>query len=127
MRIQRRSDGTLQLGGQRFEVPGRFAHLRQLHVRYARWDLSTVDLVDPRTGAILAPLYPLDKQRNASGQRRARAPVEPTGAPEEACTSASAPAGLAPLLRELLAEHAATGLPPAYLPFPSREKDNSHE
>ena len=26
------------------------------------------------------------------------------------------PAGIAPLLRELMAEYAATGLPPAYLP-----------
>jgi putative transposase len=29
---------------------------------------------------------------------------------------AKKPAGMAPLLRELMAEYAATGLPPAYLP-----------
>jgi hypothetical protein len=32
----------------RFEVPQVFAHLRQLTVRYARWDRSQADLVDPR-------------------------------------------------------------------------------
>ena len=38
-------------------------------MRYARWDLGRVDLVDPRSGTILAPLYPLDRKANADGQR----------------------------------------------------------
>jgi transposase InsO family protein len=115
-RMQRKSDGTLQLGGQRFEIPSRFATLERVHVRYARWDLGRVDLIDPRTGAILAPLYPLDKVRNAAGLRRAR---EHT--PLAAEPSPSQTAEMAPLLKKLLAEHAATGLPPAFVPLTSED------
>ena len=116
-RTQRRSDGTLSLDGVRFEVPQVFAHLRQLSVRYARWDRSQADLVDPRTGVILATIYPLDKARHADGRRR---PIQPTGlssrplaAPQGNATAPAAPHP--PLLRHLLAQFAATGLPPAYL------------
>jgi putative transposase len=109
-RSQRLSDGTVSLEGRRFEVPSQFAHLKRVQLRYARWDLSAVDLVDARSGAILCPLYPLDKAANASGERRVRA---------RAGAIAAAPSGrdeLAPLLKKLLAEFSATGLPPPYLP-----------
>ena len=109
-RRQRRSDGTISLAGKRFEVPARFRHLEQLHVAYARWDLSAVDLVDPHSGAVLCPLQPLDKAANASAQRR-RLDAADTPQP----TSRDG-ATLPPLLHKLLAEYAATGLPPAYLP-----------
>ena len=66
------------------------------------------DLVDPRTGVLLAQLLPLDKARNAEGIRRA---LPPSRAPEP-----RTPSGVAPLLRSLLADYAATGFPPAYLP-----------
>jgi hypothetical protein len=115
-RRQRRSDGTISLAGKRFEVPARFAHLESLHVAYARWDLSAVELVDPHTGSPLCPLYPLDKAANASGQRRRLAP----GSESEPTPVAGS--ALPPLLRKLLAEYAATGLPPAFLP-----KDNDPE
>jgi putative transposase len=111
-RRQRHSDGTISLEGVRFEVPARFRHFREVVVRYARWDLSRVDLVDPRHGTLLAPLYPLDRAANADGRR---AVVEPastdTAAAEGACSDA-----LPPLLRKILADYSATGLPPAYLP-----------
>lgn len=109
-RRQRRSDGTLSLEGKRFEVPARFRHLETLHVAYARWDLSAVELLDPHSGQALCPLYPLDKAANASAERRRLAPASvPEPAPVTATT-------LPPLLRKLLAEYAATGLPPAFLP-----------
>jgi putative transposase len=107
-RRQRRSDGTVPLHKRRLEVPSRYNHLTELHLRYARWDLSRVDLIDPRTGEILCPLHPQDKVANADGLRR---PVEPaTNAPSPP------PAGIAPLLKKMMAQYAATGLPPAYLP-----------
>ena len=53
-RRQRQSDGTISLEGVRFEIPARYRHFRDVSVRYARWDLSRVDLVDPRSGTILA-------------------------------------------------------------------------
>ena len=107
----RRSDGTFSLEGRRFEVPGRLRHLHAVHVRYARWDLSRVDLVDARTGAVLSPVRPLDKAANADGQRRRLGPAGQD-------ISALPPTGIAPLMRELMAEYAATGLPPALLPTP---------
>lgn len=67
-RAQRQSDGTISVEGVRFEIPGRYRHFRKVSVRYARWDLSRVDLVDPRSGTILSPLYPLDRKANADGQ-----------------------------------------------------------
>ena len=109
IRRQRRADGTVSLAGTRFEIPSRYRNFTDTHLRYARWDLSRVDLVDPRTGAILCLIKPLDKSANASGVRRALAPAG-------ADLSALAPTGVATLLRQLIAEYAATGLPPAYLP-----------
>ena len=108
-RTQRRSDGTVSLEGQRFEIPSRYRHLQRLHLRYARWDLRHVDLVDPRSGATLCAIYPLDKSANADGGRRTLQPVN------QVPVIQSSP-GMAPLLRSLMAEYAATGLPPAYLP-----------
>lgn len=112
-RQQRQSDGTISLDGVRFEIPGRYRHFRDVVVRYPRWDLGLVDLVDPREGTILARLFPLDRAANADGRR---AVLEPR--PEESAGRESAPssADLPPLLKQILAEYSATGLPPAYLP-----------
>jgi len=111
-RTQRRSDGTLSLKGIRFEIPSRYNHFQRLNVRAAFWDLSQVYLADPKTGAILCRLFPLDKQKNAQGQRAAKgSPIDrPAG------TVSSAPSGMAPLLQKLIRQYATTGLPPAYLP-----------
>jgi hypothetical protein len=108
-RRQRRSDGTVSLSGTRFEIPARYRHLEQVNLRYARWDLSRVDLVDGRTGATLCAVKPLDKGANANGQRRALSPAAVDLSPV-------APVGLPALMTQLLADYAATGLPPAYLP-----------
>jgi putative transposase len=112
-RTQRQSDGTISLEGVRLEIPARYRHFRELTVRYARWDLGRVDLVDRRSGIILAPIYPLDRAANADGRR---ASVQPDGldvSPE----SPRRPSGeLPPLLKTILQEYSATGLPPAYLP-----------
>ena len=112
-RTQRRSDGTFSLAGVRFEVPSRFGHLEKLHLRAAAWDLSQVHLVDAKTGVVLARLFPLDKQRNADSRRAAR--MTPLA------IAPIAPVGMAPLLEKLIAQYAATGLPPAYLPKDEKE------
>ena len=119
-RIQRRSDGTIPLDGVRFEIPARYRHFRAVTVRYARWDLGRVDLVDERSGTILAPIYPLDKAANADGRRAA---IEPGGTdmptPKQPRTSGELP----PLLKRILQEYSATGMPPAYLPKTSSSND----
>jgi transposase InsO family protein len=109
-RRPRRSDGTLTVEGIRYEIPDRYRHLRLVHVRYARWDLSCVDLVCPQTDRVLAALTPIDKTKNADGQRRRRDAVALPGQADNHST------GVAPLLSELMREYAASGLPPAYLP-----------
>jgi putative transposase len=117
-RSQRRSDGTISLDAVRFEIPARYRHFREVAVRYARWDLGRVDLVDQRSGNILAPVYPLDKTANADGRRAA---LEPGGTPLPPKNQRRATAELPPLLKSLLQEYSATGMPAAYLPKTSQE------
>ena len=56
-RRQRRSDGTVASKASASRSPA-IAHLERVHLRYARWDLCGVDLVDARRGNILCALYP---------------------------------------------------------------------
>ena len=86
-------------------------HLREAWVRYARWDLASVDLVDGRSGERLCTLSPLDKRANADGVRRRARP----GADEGSGDSAGA-GELPPLLKGMLDAQAATGLPSPWLP-----------
>jgi len=132
-RVQRQSDGTISLEGVRFEIPARLRHFRKVVVRYARWDLRRVHLIDPHSGTILAPVYPLDRTANADGCRRI---VEPNresddDEPDEGALADSAPDDggpdkpLPPLLKRILDEYSASGAPPAYLPKkPSSKKGN---
>ena len=115
-RIQRQSDGTISVEGVRFEIPGRYRHLREVAVRYARWNLGRVDLVDQRNGTILAPIYPINKAANAEGRR---ACVEPEATEMPPADNPRQGSPLPPLLKRILQEYSATGLPPAYLPKPS--------
>jgi transposase InsO family protein len=123
-RVQRQSDGTISLQGVRFEIPARFRHFRNVVVRYARWDLRRVDLVDPQSGIILASIYPLDRTANADGRRSAIDPdrgpdddepdegTRADGTPEDGGPDKPLP----PLLKRILDEYSASGTPPAYLP-----------
>lgn len=112
--MQRRSDGTATIAGVRYEVPSRYRTLERLSVRYASWDLSTVHLVDARTGALLAPLYPLDRTKNGQKARRLVAEVaSPVSAPT---TTIATNPEVAPLLRQLITAYDRAGLPPAYVP-----------
>jgi len=98
-RTQRRSDGTVAIDAHRFEVPNAFRHLERLLVRYARWDLSQVHLVDEHNSGMRRPLDPLATCATVS-EAVAVKPVT----------------GIAPLLAQLMSQQAATGLPPPYLP-----------
>ena len=107
-RKQRQSDGTITVEGKRFEVPNAYHSLMYITVRYAHWDMSVIDMIDPDTSNILTPLYPLNKSANASGMRRLRDP-EPQ-VQEVPCPTTP------PYLQKLLNDYAATGLPQSYLP-----------
>jgi hypothetical protein len=122
-RMQRKSDGTITVEGVRYELPSAYRTLLRPTVRVARWDLSSVDLVDPRQGTHLATLLPVDKQKNAERKRRALTDdAAPPAIPE-----APAPVGIAPLLRKQMADYAATGLPPAYIPKHDTHPEHDHE
>ena len=108
-RRQRRSDGTISVQSVRFEVPDAWRHMPELCIRYARWDLSEVELVDER-GCGLSILRPLDKAANADRPRRRRGPAPAEDTPPPA-------GGPSPLMTKLLRDFAKTGLPPAYLPL----------
>jgi putative transposase len=110
MRKQRRSDGSFSLFGKRFEVPSAFRHVEKLLIRCARWDLSKVYLVDLHTDNNISLLYPQDKSMNATGQRKS---LQQAPSIESQSTN---PSGIAPLLKKLMAEFAATGFPPAFIP-----------
>ena len=109
-RTQRKSDGTFSLNGKRFEVPSQYRHIEKLIIHYASWDLSKVSLFDVHSNQRLCTLYPQDKSVNASGLRRTFKISEKE--PEDNKMQE----GIAPLLKDLIAQHAATGLPPAYIP-----------
>ncbi|WP_434782576.1 DDE-type integrase/transposase/recombinase [Ferrovum myxofaciens] len=114
-RKQRQSDGTVSLDGRRFEIPQAFGHLRGLTLRYARWDRNQADIVDSRSGVIQATIYPLDKTRHGDGRRRQIIQPTPDTLLKSAQSAATPSDPQAPLMRHLLAQFAATGLPPAYL------------
>lgn len=121
-RSQRQSDGTIALDGIRFELPSRYRHLKRVTIRYASWDLSHVYLSDPDSGQVICRLYPQDKHKNADGHRRRKEPLIDV-------VPQSPGGGMAPLLRKLIADYAATGLPPAYLPKDecARDKEGKYE
>jgi hypothetical protein len=110
-------------------LPAAYRTLIWVSVRVARWDLSSVDLVDPRSGAHLSTLLPLDREKNADRRRRAL-PSHDQNVPD--ADAATRSAGIAPLLKQQMADYAATGLPPAYLTkdhavTPTDPEDADHE
>jgi transposase InsO family protein len=121
-RKQRKSDGTFSLDATRFELPSRYRHLSHLCLRYARWDLGYVHLVDDRANKLLARVFPLDRSRNATGERR-RLQRSATGESQAAVTSDELP----PLMKKLLEDYAATGLPPSYLPKIKGSRDGNND
>ena len=110
-RKQRKSDGTISIEGKRFEVPSRYRHMEHLAIRYPRWDLGFVFLVDEKNNTFLERVFPQNKTQNASGQRRLKEAVQQID--EQALPQQE---GIAPLLKELMEEYAQTGFPPAYIP-----------
>ncbi len=113
-RSLRRSDCTISLGGRRYEVPSRFRHLKQVTIRYASWNLASVMIVNRETGHTICPIYPLDSEKNAQGQRRT---MVAASNPKPRRNS-----GIAPLLKEQMRMLEERGNPAAYLPKDERGK-----
>ena len=122
-RLQRRSDGTVSIEGVRFELPNALRTLREVTLRYRRWDLSEAFIVQPHaTMEVVQRITPLDKARHADGRRRALDDIFPAPAPQ-----AVGQPELPPLMTQWLADYAATGMPPAMLPLATEETDHDPE
>lgn len=117
-RQQRRSDGTIQLEGNRYEIPSRYRHMETIYLCYARWDLSRVFIIDPKTRKKVARIFPVDLTKNAESSRRS---IETDIFRVADRNSRSKE--IAPLLQKLMAEYAATGMPPAYIPKTVRQDE----
>ena len=111
-RSVRKSDATISVEGKRYELPFRYRHLPQVTVRYAKWDLTLVHLIDPNSGNNICQISPINKTKNAEGSRKTILP--PRGIDENKLNDGDDE--IAPLLLEILATQAQTGLPPAYIP-----------
>ena len=107
----RKSDQTIRINNIRFEVPSRFRHLQKFCVCYQTWDLSVSYIVDERTGNLIVCIYPQDKIKNSEGHRKTLDAIVSETLPKVTDDSDPIP----PLLRKLIADYAATGLPPAYI------------
>jgi hypothetical protein len=108
-------------------VPSRFRHFHHLYARYKSWDKTRAYLVDQRTDDLLGTIYPQDKVKNADGHRRALQ-TSINNKPSSDIEKDLDP--IPPLLRKILSDYAATGLPPAYLPMESmntKNKENKDE
>ena len=114
-RTLRRSDATVSVEGVRYQVPAPWRHLTTVHLRVARWDRSSVELVDARSAQRLCTLYPLDKRAHAGGLRCRVGPSS-----DEGGANATGEQEPAPLLERILADQAATGLPAQWLPHTER-------
>lgn len=115
----RRSDATITVDGVRFEIPSRLRHHERLTVRYAFWDLSRAWVVDEHTDEVWAVIRPQDKAKNADGMRRTIEPFDQVETPSHGDDEP-----LPPLMRKILREYAATGLPPAYIPLAPQWSDD---
>lgn len=130
-RQQRLSDGTVQVGTRRFEVPSAYRHQRQLTLRQARWRPTELFLVDAESDAVLRQLPLWDGVAHADGARRTLQPL--AGMPGEAVGNAdtdgqSPPSAstmgdppLPPLVHDWESALRQTGQPMPFLPLDNRD------
>jgi transposase InsO family protein len=110
-RQQRNTDGTVMIENNRYEIPNSYRHLKSLAIHYAKWNLDFVHIVDPDTDKAICRIYPTDLSKNASGHRRL---LDEKLLKEENLPILARPT--APLLQQMMADFAATGLPSPYIP-----------
>jgi hypothetical protein len=79
--------------------------------------LSEVLLLDPNEPTVLCALYPLDKNANAQGRRRALSSSSEQTDQQDTTTVEAADNELPALFKKMIADYSATGLPTAYIPL----------
>lgn len=117
-RMQRRTDNTVTLEGVRFEVPQQYAHIEELTLRYARWDLGEAEILCPSTRRSLVTILPINRIENARGTRKERPhSPEPERNVKEGELLDLEHDLIPPYLRHLLNEHSRTHPLVGYLPI----------
>ena len=108
-RIQRSTDGSISVKGIRFEIPNQYRFIKKIWIRYKAWDLSSVYIIDKKSGKGISTIYPVDKHSNADGKRRPRKDAEqrPVTIPKDE---------VATLMKKYMSEFIEKGLPIPYLP-----------
>lgn len=119
-RKPRHFDSSVSIDGVRFEIPWQYRHMERVIIRYSEWDLSSGWLMSPDGDRPVSRILPADLNGNSSGIRRS---VDPHG---EIAVQTDPPDEVAPLLKKMMQEYSATGLPPAWLPTHETE-DKDHE
>jgi transposase InsO family protein len=115
-RVPRRFDSTLTINGVRFELPWAYRHMAKVIVRFTEWNLSNAWLMDIEGENLITLIYPQNSKENYFLKRKA------VNFGQQNFTE---PADeVAPLLAQMMADYAATGLPPAYLPKTETENKN---
>ncbi|MBK7845831.1 MAG: hypothetical protein IPJ71_19520 [Bdellovibrionales bacterium] len=116
VRRVRRSDATFTIDAKRFEIlPLVYRGLRKIHIHYAKWDFTNVDIVDPKTKVILTPAYPIDLKQNSDRKRQVISEMKKDDSHD-----------IPPLLQKMMSEFAMTGIPPAYIPLSETQNDSGH-
>ena len=108
-RTIRKSDATISIDSKRFEIPYQYRHFRKIRIRFTKWDLSFIHMVND-DGKSIAQVYPVNKAGNASGVRKK------VTRPLTENTSSLDLDKLPPLLKQIVQKYQESGLPPAYLP-----------
>jgi transposase InsO family protein len=127
-RRQRRSDGTVLVGRQRFEVPSRYRHLLVLVLRQASWCPSVLYLADADSDTVLCRLPLWDPAANACRPRHALEAIAlPNQEPMAMAVPAAPPQGLPPLVADWATALAESGLPPPFLPLDNRPRQQETE
>ena len=106
-RKPRHFDASISIDGTRYEIPWVYRHLKKVIVRTKSWDLSTAWLVEEDGKKPIAKIHPINKASNSQAVRRLTQPQEHTATEKEDSIS--------PLIAEMMAEYAATGLPMPYI------------
>ncbi len=113
IRTVRKSDATISVEGIRYEIPYRYRHIPKVSIRYAKWDLTLVHIIDANSGRDICQISPVNKSKNAEGVRKTTTFFKEETLDMELEKEKDE---IAPLLMEILAKQAETGLPPAYEP-----------
>ena len=109
-RRQRKTDGTIGIAPERYEIPSAYRHLDLIHVRYAPWDMTTLYMIDPISKRFICRLLPWDKHGAADSARRVLSPST-----ETVIFNQNVDSSLPEILQQMVDKHKESGRVPGYI------------